>query len=256
VKQLILILVVSALGLAGCQSNKTTIAPKQTEEARIDVRMRWAKQHIQKGEYEEAKRPLTSALDINPRHPKVLNLLAFVFQQQGEIALAEKYYKQMLKADSSFAAGQNNYGIFLMVQRRYEEACVHLDKASANPLYEGRPQALENLASCYMLAGQLTRAEETYRNVLRLNPSSPITIIELANLVYERGDSGEAWNLFSRYSELVNSRQTEHSAKSLWLGVRLSRDGRDPGMAATYALLLKNLYPNSPEYELYKESRK
>ncbi|MCW9053490.1 MAG: type IV pilus biogenesis/stability protein PilW [Motiliproteus sp.] len=254
-KQLTVIMMLCALVLTGCQSNKTTIAPKRTDEARIDVRMRWAKEHIQLAEYEEAKRPLTSALDIDPNHPKVLNLLAFVFQQQGEIALAEKYYKQMLKADSSFAAGQNNFGAFLMLQRRYQEACGYFDKASANPLYEGRPQALENLASCYMLSGEKERAEATFRNVLRLNPNSGTTIIELANLIYQRGESGEAWALFSRFSELVNSRRIEHSAKSLWLGVQLSRDGQDPGMAATYALLLKNLYPNSLEYQLYKESK-
>ncbi len=254
-KYLLTSLMVCLLVLTGCQSNQTTLAPKGTKEARIDVRMRWAKQHIQKGEYEEAKRPLTSALEIDPKHPKVLNVLAFVFQQQGEMDLAEQYYKKMLVADKTFAAGQNNYGIFLMIQQRYQEACGYLDNASSNPLYEGRPQALENLASCYMLSGQLTKAEETYRKVLRLSPNSAITIVELANLIYERGDGGEAWQLFNQYSELVNSRKVDHSAKSLWLGVRLSRDGRDPGMAATYALLLKNLFPNSPEYQRYKESR-
>ncbi|MEH6627109.1 MAG: type IV pilus biogenesis/stability protein PilW [Motiliproteus sp.] len=254
-KYISVIIMLCLLVLTGCQANKNTISPKGSNEARVDVRMRWAKQHIQKGEYEEAKRPLSSALDIDPKHPKVLNLLAFVFQQQGDFELAEQYYKRMLTADKDFTPGQNNYGIFLMIQGRYEEACVYLRNASSNPLYEGRPQALENLASCYMASGQSELAEKTFHKVLRLSPNSANTIIELAHLAYERGDSGQAWQMFSRYSELVNTMKVKHSAKSLWLGVRLSRDGRDPSMAATYALLLKNLYRDSPEYQLYKESR-
>ncbi len=254
-KRLSVLLLLSVLGLVGCQTQKESLASKATEEARIDVRIRWAKQHIQNAEYEEAKRPLTQAVEINPKNPKVLNLLAFVFQQQGEMELADSYYQQMLKAEPDFAAGHNNYGIFLMLQKRYPEACTHLHLASANPLYEGRPQALENLASCYLLDGQQAKAEETYRQVLRLSPSSAITLVELANLVYARGDSGEAWSLFGRFSDMVNQRVAEHSAKSLWLGLRLAREGRDVGMATTYALLLKNLFPSSPEYQLYKESR-
>ena len=254
-KRISVLLVLCVFVLAGCQAKQERIDAKASEEARIDVRIRWAKEHIQKGEYEEAKRPLTGALDISPVHPKALNLLAFVFQQQGEMALAEEYFNKMMVADPDFAAGRNNYGIFLMIQRRYGEACPHFFKASSNPLYEGRPQTLENLASCYLLSHQNRLAEDTFRQVLRLSPDSSITLIELAGLVYQRGETGEAWHFFERFSNLVNNKRIQHNAKSLWLGVQLSREGRDPGMAATYALLLKNLFPESPEYQLYKESK-
>ncbi len=253
--RLAILFLLGVLTLTGCAARTEPIVNRESDQARTDVRIRWAKQHIQLGEYEEAKRPLTQALEISPRSPDVLNLLAFVFQQQGETALAEQYFKEALAADPTFAPGQNNYGIFLMIQKRYQEACAHLNTAAKNPLYEGRPQALENLAGCYLLSGESALAEATYRQVLRLNPDSVTANIELASLAYERGDSGEAWSRFSRFSELVNLRRTEHTAKSLWLGVQLARDGRDPGMAATYALLLKNLYPDSPEYMRYKESR-
>ena len=49
--------------------------------------------------------------------------------------------------------------------------------------------------------------------------------------------------------------QGEHTAKSLYLGVLLSRQNSDPGKAATYALILKNIYPDSIEYQRYKEAR-
>lgn len=253
-KRLSFITVLAIFLMVGCQSKPTTTERKSID-ARIDVRIRWAQEHIQKAEYEFAKRPLTQALDIDPEHPKVLNLLAYVFQQQGEMLVADEYYQKMLKVSPNFATGQNNYGIFLMVQGRYLEACERFKAAAHNPLYEGRPRALENLASCYLAAGNTKASEETYRKVLMLTPGAPNSIIGLASLLYQNGDKGEARALFEQYAEMLEMRRTSHTAKSLWLGVRLSRDDNDVGMAATYALLLKNMFPKSPEYQSYKESR-
>jgi type IV pilus assembly protein PilF len=184
-----------------------------------------------------------------------LGLLAFVFQRQGEVALAEEYYRRALEHAPGNSMLSNNYGIFLMMQRRYGEACDYLDRASQDPLYERRTAAFENLASCYQSSGELERAEAVYRRVLRLDPNSAQAILQLSELAYGRSEYGPAWELFSRFTKLVNLRRAEHNAQSLWLGIRLAREGRDPGMAATYALLLKNLFPDSREYQRYKESR-
>lgn len=240
--------------LSGCQTQQTP-QDQKNEDARIDVRVRWAQEHIKNREYEEAKKPLTQALDINPDHPKILNLLAFVFQQQGETAIAEEYFERMLRADPSFAPGQNNYGIFLMYQGRYDEACKRFLSAASNPLYEGRPQALENLATCYEEAGRPADAEVVYRQVLGLTPYSSTATVGLATRLYDQGEKGEARQLYDQFSAMVDKRGVDHTAKSLWLGLRLARDANDVGMAATYALLLKNMFPNSPEYQQYKESR-
>lgn len=251
-KQLGIVLLIALLTVTGCQTQSPV---SNRNDERVDVRLRWAKEHIQLLQYEQAKRPLTQALEIDPKNPKVLNLLAFVFQQQGENKLAEKYYTEMLKADPHFSTGQNNFGTFLMLQGRYEEACPRLNEAASNPFYERRPQAMENLASCYAVSGKPQEAEDVYRQVLRLTPDSGSATIGLASMLYERGEKAEARELFNQFAEMVERRRADHSSESLWLGVRIARDGGDVGMAATYALLLKNMFPNSPEYQLYKESR-
>ena len=43
------------------------------------------------------------------------------------------------------------------------------------------------------------------------------------------------------------------TSRSLWLGVRLSRVLGDQDQLSSYALALKNLFPESPEYRLYQE---
>lgn len=253
-KRISVVIVLALVTLVGCQSQQSTSSQKKFDE-RIDVRIRWAQEHIQQKQYELAKRPLTQALDIDPTNPKTLNLLAYVFQQQGETALAEEYYTRMLTVAPNFAAGQNNFGFFLMTQGRYEEACERFKFAADNPLYEGRPRALENLAVCYSTAGRSVEAEGVYRKVLGLTPDAPLATVGLAEMLYEQGKKGEARALFDQFSERVSQRRATHTAKSLWLGVQLSRDENDVGMAATYALLLKTMFPNSSEYQRYKESR-
>ncbi len=248
-------MLLATLVLSGCQTQEQIDRQRASETERIDVRIRWAKELIQDGHYEEAKRPLTQALNIDSTRPALLSLMAFVFQQQGEDDVAEDYYQRMLDEGPDYTAGINNYGIFLLLQGRYDEACPMLERAASNLLYEGRPQALENLGSCYKQLGQVARAKAVYEQVLRLVPDSPIALIELADIAYDSGDTATAWSLFNRFSELVSQRKAEHSARSLWLGIRLSRASNDVGMAAAYALLLKNMYPNSMEYQLYKDSR-
>ncbi len=253
-KRISIIVVLALVALIGCQSQPTASNQKNVD-ARIDVRVRWAQEHIQQRQYESAKRPLTQALEIDPNNPKVLNLLAYVFQQQGEMKLAEEYYQRMQAAAPDFASGQNNFGIFLMIQGRYDEACEQFKLATDNPLYEGRPRALENLASCYSSQGKTVEAEKIYRQVIGLTPDAPNAYVGLASILYDQGNKGDARALFETFSEMVERRRANHTSSSLWLGVRLSRDENDVGMSATYALLLKNMFPNSSEYQRYKESR-
>nr|WP_246480933.1 type IV pilus biogenesis/stability protein PilW [Motiliproteus sediminis] len=251
-----IVLLFTVVALAGCAT--TEVDSRYTTKAvaeRVEAWNNVARCYIQNGSYEQAKRPLQRALEINPQSGESLALMAFVFQRQQESDIADQYYRQALESEPDNATVNNNYGIFLMLQQRFDEACGYLALAAAEPLYAQRSQSLENLASCYRAAGDAKRSEATYRQVLGLNPNSAVALIELADLAYVRGDTAESWELFNRHGSLVRNRVAEHTAKSLWLGVRLARASEDPSMAATYALLLKSSYPDSAEYRQYKESR-
>ena len=250
------ILITAILLLAGCAT--TQVDSKYTQKSVAERVTAWnnvAREYIHNGQFEQAKRPLKRALEIDPKASESLALLAFVFQQQQETDIADSYYRQALNQDRANATINNNYGIFLMLQQRYDEACPSLAKAASDTLYGQRTQALENLAACYKAAGKGPQSETTYQQVLRVNPNSTRAILELTELALERGDTARAWELFERFGYLVRNRVAEHSARSLWLGVRLSRLAEDASKAATYALLLKSSFPQSREYQQYKESR-
>jgi type IV pilus assembly protein PilF len=249
------VVVVALLALAGCAVQDSSSYKQKSETERIQAWNNVAREYIRLEQYENAKRPLKQALEIEPGSAESLMLMAFTFQRQGEVKIADDYYQQALASAPDSAMINNNYGIFLLVEKRYQQACQYLKQASEDPLYEQRAQALENLASCYSLSGRADLAEETYLQVLRLNPNAPNAIVEMGAIEYAREDYGKAYQYYQRFSSLIQLRQAEHTAKSLYLGVLLSRQNNDPGRAATYALLLKNMYPDSVEYQRYKESR-
>lgn len=248
-------LLVAVLVLSGCATQSNSTYKQKSMPERIEAWNNVAREYIRLQQFEEAKRPLKQALTIDPEAANSLMLMAYVFQSQGESQIAEDYYQQALKSSPDDASVNNNYGIFLLTERRYSEACQYLSKAAKNPLYDQRTSALENLASCYAYAGEIDQAEKTYHQVLRLNQNSPNALIELGAIEYQRQQFGQSYQYFQRFSSLVQLRQTEHTAKSLYLGILLARENSDPAKAATYALLLKNMYPNSVEYQRYKESR-
>ncbi|MEH6651155.1 MAG: type IV pilus biogenesis/stability protein PilW [Motiliproteus sp.] len=250
-----LALTLAVLLQVGCSVQDSSTYKQKTSPERVDAWNNVAREYIRQGQFENAKRPLKQALEIDQGASSSLVLMAYVFQSQGENETAEEYYKKALSGASNDSTIHNNYGIFLLLAERYPEACKHLAVAADDPLYDQRIQAMENLASCYSNAGHGGKAEKSYLQVLRLNPNSANAIVEMSAIEYKREEYGKSFQYFEQYSDLVRLKQADYTAKSLYLGVLLSRENNDPGRSATFALLLKNMYPNSLEYQRYKESR-
>lgn len=251
------LLVITSLALlVGCssfQSNGSGSAVRPDESA-LAAYTKLGMQYLQAGDLLSAKDTLQKAVSADAKYAPALNGLALVFQAEQERDLADGYYKQAIAADPSSAMIHNNYGAFLYSLGRYEEACTQLQSATEDPFYTQRAQAFENLGRCYRLIGRVDAAEFVLKRAITLSPDRASAQIELADLYIEKGDQVAANQRFVEFKSLLEQGKAQHFAKSLWVGVRLSRLAGSPSKAATYALLLKNLYPNSEEYKNYKES--
>lgn len=211
-------------------------------------------QYLKAGDTAGAKGPLQRALEIDDSYAPAFNALALVFQTEQDLALAESYFRKAVSADPQSAMIHNNFGAFLFSQERYEEACKELARATEDPFYQARAQAFENLGRCYRRTGREAVAEHALKRALTLSRQRPQALVELADLMLEKGNPAQATALFDRFRELVDSKRVDHFPLSLWVGVRVARYEGNASRAATYALLLKNMYPQSTEYGLYKES--
>lgn len=211
-------------------------------------------EYLQAGDLQGAKKSFQKSLAIIPSDAEAFNGLALVFQLEGESELAEEYFRKATRQAPQSAMIRNNFGAFLFAGGRYDEACEELAQATQDPFYNRRAQAFENLARCYNHLDKAAAAKHAFERALQISPSRIISMIELADIELDQGRINEAESYFERFSRLVERRRVEHYAKSLWIGIRIARERGQASQAATYALLLKNLFPDSAEYKLYEES--
>lgn len=247
------VILLVALIITGC-TNLSTNSPSSSNKSSAESYTQLGIRYLQAGDTVSAKSSLQRALAVDGDFAPALNGLGLVFQAEREPGLAEDYFRKAVQADPSSAMVQNNFGAFLYSIGRFDEACDALARATEDPFYPQRAQAFENLGLCYRLVGKDGAAEFVLDRSLTLSPDRPVALIEMADLKTEQGNFRQASQLFERFRNLVESGRIEHNAKSLWVGVRLAREQGRASRAATYALLLKNQYPDSNEYKKYMES--
>lgn len=249
-------LLLAAALMSGCaarQGDAGGLSGSEPEQA-VEAYTSLGLQYLQAGNTVNAKMSLQRALAIDSGYAPAYNAMALAFQVEQEFGLAEEYFHKALAAAPDSAMVRNNFGAFLFARGRYGEACEQLELATRDPFYPQRAQAFENLGRCLVLSGQAAEAERAFRRSLAINGNRPLALVELSQLLIDRGERAEASRHFERFRELVEQQQAEHYPKSLWVGIQLARLDRNVSRAATYALLLKNMFPTSEEYRLYQES--
>jgi type IV pilus assembly protein PilF len=241
--------------VVGCSSspgrqNSAEVSPEKALEAYTQLGL----QYLRAGDLTSAKDALQRAMEISDEHAGTYNALALVFQMEQEQGLAEQNFRRAVSLEPETASYHNNFGAFLYARGRYKEACTELERATEDPFYTQRAQAFENLGRCFRIIERADAAEHTFERALRLSPRRPLALLELAEIHLEAGRLPEAQQYFDQFSKLIDERRVEHSPQSLWLGIQLSRQRGSNTRGATFALLLKNLFPQSAEYASYKES--
>lgn len=232
--------------LAGCVT--TTTGPQRESDPKkaLETNIQLGIGYIRNGEYDRANEKIAKAIEIDPRSAEAYNAYGLLLEVQGEAALAEKNFLRSLSLDPKFTQGRNNYGAFLFGQNRFEEAIVQLKIASEDVLYRARGGVFENLGVCYLKVGDETNAMAALNRAISLNPRQPRALLELAALEYQQQHFVEANQHFKRHLEV-----SSQSARSLWLGIRLARIFQRSDEEASFALMLKNIFPASEEYKQY-----
>jgi type IV pilus assembly protein PilF len=235
------------LPLAACITSQTEVFTSSPEEA-LQARVQLARSYIGEQNWEDAKRNLKIAQQLDPRSPDVYEAFALVYQSTGEYELAEESFKRAIALKNPFSRARNNYAAFLYSQERYAEAEEQLEVVVTDVLYSSRPQAYVNLGLCRVRLGKNDEARVAFTRALSMNRSSTIAMLELAHIEYDAGN----WRESERQLESYRRLERRHSARALWLGVRISHALQDQDAEASYALALRNLHPKSPEYQAYE----
>lgn len=239
------------LMLSGCITERESVFTEPASPEKVlEQRLALARQYIGRGDYENAKRNLAAAVAIDERNAEVHEAFALVYQSTGEYELAEESFRRAISLDRNFSRARNNYAAFLYGQERYREAEEQLSLVVKDTLYTARAQAFLNLGLCRLKLFDNRGAEEAFTRVLAMQRDNAVALLEVGQLRLDAQDTRNATIYYERYRSVVR----QQSARGLWFGVRLARAMGDRDAQSSYALALRNLYPDSAEYEAYRRS--
>lgn len=241
-------LLACVVGLAGCQTVEEGGPRPATSQQRLAAQLDLGRGYLQEGNLAKARIPLQRAVELDSGAWEAHDLLASVYQLEGESELAEKHFRRAIRAGGG-ARSRNNYGAFLSAVGRVEEACDQFSEAVRDPDYPNRAQTFENLGLCERTRGRDDAAQAALLRAVALGGSRPAAMLELADIHFRAGRNQEARSAYDQFR--VGGRQT---ARSLLLGARIGKAVADADAEASFALMLRNLFPDSDEYRQYRET--
>lgn len=245
-------LVAACLALSGCATHPAdesgfnpagpTTGDESSERLRARIHTELAANYFDIGNVgvalEEVKEALRADQNYGPAH----NVAGLVYSQLKEDRQAEESFQRALSINPADPDAHQNYGMFLCQRKQEREAIRHFMMAIRNPLYTTPERSYVNAGVCARRSGDGAGAAEFFLLALKVRPTQPQALYQMADLSYARGDFGEAKGYLNRFMQAAAS-----TAEALWLGVRVERRLGDRNSEASYALQLRNKFPNSRE---------
>ena len=216
--------------------------------AAAEANTRLGIEYLRRGEYESSRRRLEKALRQAPDYSGVHDAIAVLYEQVGLMKLAEKHYLKGLKLNPENASAQNNYGLFLCNAGRNAEAESSFRQAANHAFYPTPWVPLTNAGVCMLRVPDKDKAEEYLRLALKKQPEYAPALLQMGKINFADGNYLGTRGYLQRYQQVV-----EHTAESLWLAVRTEYALKDHRAWGNYALILKNVYPDSEQYVLLQE---
>jgi type IV pilus assembly protein PilF len=234
----VLLPVVLLLGACTTQEYLQPVDPKRASELNAQLGLGY----LNEGQYQRAKYKLDKAIKYDPDNPHGYHYMAELYRRLKEYDKAGDYYEKAMSLAPNDMNIQNNYGVYLCELGKYERAYKHFQKIIENPLYSARADAYENVGLCALREGKLQKAENSFKAALSINPKMSKSLIQLAQLSYDEGNSARAYEYFQRYIAIA-----PQTPGSLWIGILLEKDRGNKDTVASYKVLLKGKFPDSVE---------
>lgn len=173
----LIVLILCALLLAGCQSNNKVDNEKQIKRAKLHYQIGLDALH--KNQLPKAFEELMLAEDMNPNQANVLDALAYAWRLHGNLEKSESYYKRAIRSGAG-SATYNNYGNLLLKLNRFSEAKTQLEKALDDPRYPKQFIAYINLGDALLGLKKHDDAIHAYQQAKAFNPRQTLSSIKEA----------------------------------------------------------------------------
>lgn len=248
----VLLLLATLAVLSGCVSvpGNGGMSSKNIDKAVRD-RVAAGMEYLRDERPQDARRHFSRALKLDDDSALAHNAMALLSRYEGDTEKEEEHYKKALKADRNYSTARNNLGILLYRQGRYREAAREFRKAANDPDYSSRGKAFANLGEALLALEDREGAKKALKRAVRLNASVSRPQLELARIYFEEQNYRLARQYYDAYVQTVDIQPPE----ALWLGIRLAHRFQDKDLQSSYEMVLKRLYPATPQFEEWQQWR-
>jgi type IV pilus assembly protein PilF len=239
-------LLLFACGCTTSGSDPASYAPKAEVESgeltRARLHTELAAGYLELGNYGVALQEAGEALKSDSNYAAAYSVLGLVYMELRDDKAAETNFQRALRISPQDSDINNNYGWFLCQRKREQESIKYFLVALRNPLYATPDKSWVNAGICARQAGDLVAADDYFQKSLKLRPSQPQALLQLADIAYKRKSYPEAKSYLVRIQ-----RDTEPSAELLWLSLRVERALGDRNAEASLGFQLRKNFPESRE---------
>ena len=221
---------------------------KKAKQEGLDLYVKIGLGYIRENNRKAARFNLRKAIEIDDRSAAAHDGLALLYQLEKENELAEEHYRKALKYDPDFTRARNNYGAFLLLNGKYEEAHKQFLIAAKDLDYDRRSRVYVSLGTTATHLGNTEEAVSAWERAINLDPNMAPAYFELAKTYFAENNLPRAKIYLDGYSALAGP-----TAQSLWLGIRIERAFGNKDGEASKSLALKKMFPYSLEYLEYRE---
>ena len=225
-----------------------TASDESDASKRAKVRMELASAYFGRGQMTTALDQVKLAIAADPTSFEAFNLRGLIYANLGDDTLAEESFRHALQLAPRDANTMHNFGYFLCQKKRYPEGNAMFEQALAVPQYRDSSRTLLAQGVCYAFAGQLAESEATLLRAYQADPANPSTAVNLAEVLYRRGDYERA----RFYIRRVNSTPALANAQTLWLATRVENKLGNRRGAQELGEQIVARYPGSREASSYQ----
>ncbi len=236
----------SAAVLVACASD--SVAPGRSNSEAASTNLQLAVEYMKLGNLPVAREKMERALRQDSQNATVQVTAGVLFERLGDDARAESHYATGSRLGKNDPNIQNTYAGFLCRKGKSAAGEKLFLEVARNPLYQRPDIAYTNAGVCVRDASDgAPRAEQYFRQALVIQPNSSEALLQLGDLMMERGDVPGARAMVQRYLGV-----NKPTPEVYWLGLRAERKAGDATAAAGYARRLQAEFPNSEQAQMLR----
>jgi len=236
-------------GLNGCANQQQQIKERESTKERARAHTDLGAVYFQQKQLEVALEEFTIATQIDASYAAAYNGLGLVNAALGRDDVADTHYKKAIQLEPNNSESRNNYGSFLCSRNRIDESIPQFLAAVKNPLYATPAIAYTNAGICAFRKKDTASGETYLQRALEVEPLSSVAAYHLANSQFQRKDA------LSAKKTIQNVMLAQPGPELLWLAIQIERQLGAKDAEASYALQLRQMYPESEQAKLLQNGK-